>query len=146
MRISLSSNTSASPILGGCIVFSLSTCDKGPIPWVQAAREFVHRPGKCSSNFQGLLQFLCEDCLPARRLSSCLKGLRRSVTLVLPSKFEIEAAPRVEKQMADGATAVSAVTTMLIMGLKDKQIAEWFEQALNHSFAINFSRTGDPIS
>jgi hypothetical protein len=38
------------------------------------------------------------------------------------------------------------MTTMLVMGLEDKQLAEWFEQSLNHSFTIDFSRTTVPVS
>ena len=41
---------------------------------------------------------------------------------------------------------MDAMTTMLVMGLEDKQIAEWFEQALNHSFSINFRSTTDSVS
>jgi hypothetical protein len=41
---------------------------------------------------------------------------------------------------------VDAMTTMLIMGLEDKQIAEWFEQSLRHSFTIDFRNTTEPVS
>lgn len=41
---------------------------------------------------------------------------------------------------------MDAMDTMLIMGLEDKQIAEWFEQALNHSFTIDCRNTTDQVS